>query len=177
MKENSSKSKIKLISIIIAVIVVIVAATAGIYCVSTDQSPKDAFSSIFMKNDEAIVGYWESDKAPGLMAYRFDSDGTYNTYLSTVIIPGTYEIKGNKLYLRNPSTAKDIVYKITISDDVLTLKTVEEDGRPSETEEVLTYNRVEELNQKTLADLAGDYMQEKENTTEEITVEEDTNID
>ena len=166
MDENSSKAKFKIIGSIVGIIVIILIATCGIYCISTSQSPKQAFQTVFKQNDELILGYWESEKSPGLSAYKFDSDGTYNTYLSTVIIPGRYEIEGNKIYLSNPSTGKDIVYKMTVSETKLTLKTVEEDGKESETNEVLVYNRVEELNQKTLTDLIGEYVEDNASTAE-----------
>lgn len=163
-KEKSNVIK-KVVAIVVAVILLI-AVAGGVYCVSTKQSPAQAVKSVFTANDDQIIGKWQSQKNPGLSAFIFYEDGTYDSYLSTVNFSGEYEIKGNKLHLKNPSTSKEIVYKFSVNEKELSLQVVEEDGEKSETKDESKYSRVEELNQKTLTDLIGDLAGESTETEE-----------
>ena len=124
---------------------------------------------MFTSNDEQLIGKWQSQKSPGLTAYVFYDDGTYDSYISTVNFSGNYEVKGNKLTIRNPNTNKDIVYKFSVNEKVLSLTVIEEDGKEPEDSEVNKYDRVDELNQKSLSDLIGELADSKE--TSEDTVE------
>lgn len=124
---------------------------------------------MFTSNDEQLIGKWQSQKSPGLTAYVFYDDGTYDSYISTVNFSGNYEVKGNKLTIRNPNTNKDIVYKFSVNEKVLTLTVIEEDGKEPEDSEVNKYDRVDELNQKSLSDLIGELADSKE--TSEDTAE------
>lgn len=156
----------KIISIIVAIILALVIA-AGVYCVSTKQTPAEAVKTMFSTKDERIIGKWQSQTSPGLSAYVFNDDGTYDSYISVANFSGDYEVKGNKLYLKNPKTSKEIVYKFTVNEKELKLEVVEEDGNEPEEKDVSVYDRVEELNQKTLTDLLGEIKQSSETTTEE----------
>ncbi len=142
-----AKSKLnktqKIISIVIAVILLIVIA-GGAYCISTKQNPVDAAKSVFTSSENQIVGKWQSQKSPGLAAFVFYDDGTYDSYISTVNFSGEYEISGN------------IVYSFTVTGKELSLKVIEEDGEKSENRDETKYDRVNELNQKTLTDMLGD---------------------
>ncbi len=156
----------KIISIIVAIILALVIA-AGVYCVSTKQTPAEAVKTMFSTKDERIIGKWQSQTNPGLSAYVFNDDGTYDSYISVANFSGDYEVKGNKLYLKNPKTSKEIVYKFTVNEKELKLEVVEEDGNEPEEKDVSVYDRVEELNQKTLTDLLGEIKHSSETTTEE----------
>lgn len=153
-KEKSNVTK-KVVAIIAAVILLIVIA-GGVYCISTKQSPAQAVKSVFTASEDQLIGKWESQKSPGLSAFIFYEDGSYDSYLSTVNFSGEYEINGNKLHLKNPTTSKEIVYKFSVNEKELSLQVVEEDGEKSETKDESKYTRVDELNQKTLTDLIGD---------------------
>ena len=143
----------KIISIVVAVILLIVIA-GGVYCVSTKQSPIDAAKSVFTSSENQIVGKWQSQKSPGLSAFVFYDDGTYDSYISTVNFSGEYEIHGNKLTMKNPKTAKEIVYSFSVTGKELSLKVI--DGEKSENRDETKYDRVNELNQKTLTDMLGE---------------------
>jgi len=156
----------KIISIVVAVILALVIA-GGVYCISTKQTPQDAVKTIFSTNDDRLIGKWESQKNPGLSAFVFNEDGTYDSYISVANFSGDYEVKGNKLYLKNPKTSKELVYKFSVTEKELKLEVVEEDGNKPEEEDISVYDRVEELNQKSLTDLLGELKENAETTTEE----------
>ncbi len=155
----------KIISIVAAVILLIVIA-GGVYCISTKQSPIEAVKTVFTDNEEQIVGKWQSQSNPGLQAYIFYDDGTYDSYLSTANFSGRYIIDGNKVSLINPSTSKEIVFKFSVTEKELSLTLIEEDGAEPEEQEVSKYDRVDELNQKSIADLIGELKDNAEETTQ-----------
>ena len=105
---NVKLSKSKIAIIIVAAVLFILLAAGGIYCVATEQSPASAVTSMF-SNEEKLIGKWQSQKAPGMSAYVFYDDGTYDSYLSTVNFTGEYTVKGNKLTLTNPKTSGEVV--------------------------------------------------------------------
>lgn len=149
------------ILIAIAAVIIALAIAMGAYCVATDQPPVDAVKTVFSSDEELLVAKWQSQSAPGLSAYVFYDDGSYDSYLSSVNFSGEYTVKGNKLTLRNPDTEKDIVYKYKITGKVLTLTLIEEDGKEVENPEESKYDQVDELNQKTLSDLIGELQKDK----------------
>ncbi len=149
----------KIIAIVIAVIIVVAGIGSAVYCVTTEQSPAQAFNSVIKSNDEKILGKWQSQSKPGLFAFVFYEDGSYDSYISTVNFSGKYEIKGNKLTLTNPETAKDIIYKFTVNEKVLKLTLIEEDGKKPEEAEENSFDKVDELNQKSFTDLLGELKQ------------------
>ena len=144
-------SKAKTAIIIIAAIIFALLVAGGIYCVATDQSPATAIEAATAHQDK-LVGKWQSQKSPGLSAYVFYDDGTYDSYLSTVNFSGEYTVKGNKITLTNPNTNAQVVYKYKVKGKVLKL-TLMEDDKEAETN---AYDSVDELQMKTLADLIGD---------------------
>lgn len=151
----------KQISILVAVIVFVGAIIGGgIYCVVNDQTPADVISDIVSTNDSQIVGKWQNQTNPGISGYEFFEDGTYDNYLSTFSFSGEYEVKGNKLILRNPQTSKNVVYKINITNDKMTLTLVEEDGKEAQTDEVTDFAKVEHLNLKSFSDIIHDLADE-----------------
>lgn len=163
--------------IIIAVAAVILALiiAGGIYCISTDQNPAEAVNTVFSSNDDKLIGKWQSQTAPGLSAYVFYDDGTYDSYLSTVNFSGNYTVKGNKITLINPDTSKEITYKFKVSGKELTLTLLEEDGREAEInneQDVSKYDKVDELNMKTLSDLIGELATKSDDETTENTSDE-----
>ncbi len=168
-KKGLKKIHIAMITVIAVIVALLIAMS--IYCVSTEQTPPEAIKSIFSSDEELLVAKWQSQSAPGLSAYVFYDDGTYDSYLSSVNFSGKYTVKGNKLTLRNPDTEKDIVYKYKITGKVLTLTLFEEDGEKVETPEESKYDKVDELNQKTLSDLIGEIQadKEKKDSTEKST--------
>lgn len=155
-------SKAKLAIIIVAAVIFVLLAAGGIYCVATDQSPASAITAVTAHQDK-LVGKWQSQKSPGLSAYVFYDDGTYDSYLSTVNFSGEYTVKGNKITLTNPNTSGEVVYKYKIKGKVLTL-TLIENGKEAEAN---TYDSVDELQMKTLADLIGDSIKDNNTTTTE----------
>lgn len=161
---------LKIISVVLAVIIVILVA-GGIYCISTKQTPVEAVKTVFTDNNEQLIGKWQSQSKPGLSAYVFYEDGTYDSYISTANFSGRYIIDGHKLRLVNPSTNKEVVYRFSVNEKVLTLTLVEENGSISEEKEVSKYDRVDELNQKSLADLIGELKEDNESTSAESSEE------
>lgn len=156
----------KIISIVVAVILAVVIA-GGVYCAVTKQTPAQAIKTMVSSNNDQLIGKWQSQSNPGLSAFVFNDDGSYDSYLSVANFSGDYEVKGNKLYLKNPKTSKEIVYKFNVNEKELKLEVIEEDGEEPEEKDVSVYDRVEELNQKTLTDLLGELKQDTEATTEE----------
>lgn len=165
-KKGLSKTAKIIISVIAGIIAALIIA-AGAYCIATDQNPSQAAKSIFTSGDEQIVGKWQSQKSPGLSAYVFYDDGTYDSYISTANFSGNYEIDGSKLILKNPSTSKDIVFKYKVTEKELSLTVLEEDGVEADGTEVSKYDRVDELNQKSLADIIGELAEDNETTSQE----------
>lgn len=154
-------SKAKTAIIIIAAIIFALLVAGGIYCVATDQSPATAIEAATAHQDK-FVGKWQSQKSPGLSAYVFYDDGTYDSYLSTVNFSGEYTVKGNKITLTNPNTNAQVVYKYKVKGKVLTL-TLMEDDKEAESN---AYDSVDELQMKTLADLIGDSIKDNNTTTQ-----------
>ena len=149
-------SKAKTAIIIIAAIVFALLVAGG------DQSPATAIQAATAHQDK-LVGKWQSQKSPGLSAYVFYDDGTYDSYLSTVNFSGEYTVKGNKITLTNPNTNAQVVYKYKVKGKVLKL-TLMEDDKEAETN---AYDSVDELQMKTLADLIGDSIKDNNTTTQE----------
>lgn len=165
MKTNKLSVAKKIIIAVAAVILALIIA-GGVYCVSTQQNPAEAAKTIFTDNEELLIGKWQSQENPGVSAYVFYDDESYDSYLSTVNFTGRYTISGNKLALINPSTSKEIVYKFSVTEKELTLTLVEEDGKKPEEKEVSKYDRVDELNQISFPDLIEQAKEGNETTTE-----------
>lgn len=156
-KINLSKTSKIVISIVAVILALVIAG--GVYCIATKQNPVEAVQSVFSSNDEKLIGKWQSQTSPGLSAYVFDDDGTYDSYLSTVNFSGNYTVDGNKLILVNPDTNRQVVYRFKVSGNELTLTLLNDDGSESEINgepDESKFDKVDELNMKTLSDLIGE---------------------
>lgn len=162
-----SKKQISIFAAIIVFVGIIIGG--GIYCVVNDQTPADVITDIVSTNDSQIVGKWQNQSNPGISGYEFFEDGTYDNYLSTFSFSGEYEVKGNKLTLKNPQTGKNVVYKIKITNEEMTLTLVEEDGKEALTDEVTNFAKVEHFNLKSFSDILHDLTDEanKKDTTQQ----------
>lgn len=170
-KKTKKKINVSKKGIIIAVVclLAVIIIGGGVFCVVTEQNPVEAVQSVFTSKEKAIIGNWQSQDKPDLVAYVFYKNGTYDSFLSNFNFDGEYTIDGNKITLYNPNTEKKMVYKFTIYGDVLTLTLIEEDGEEVEEQEVSKYDKVEELNMRSLTDIIGqiqDEHDEQEATTE-----------
>lgn len=170
-KKTKKKINVSKKGIIIAVVclLAVIIIGGGVFCVVTEQNPVEAVQSVFTSKEKAIIGNWQSQDKPDLVAYVFYENGTYDSFLSNFNFDGEYTIDGNKITLYNPNTEKKMVYKFTIYGDVLTLTLIEEDGEEVEEQEVSKYDKVEELNMRSLTDIIGqiqDEHDEQEATTE-----------
>lgn len=170
------KSITKKQGIIIAVIVVFAVILVGstIYCAVNDENPKEMLTDIFTTNDQQIVGKWQNSENPGLSAYEFYDDGTYDSYLSTFAFTGEYKIEGNKITLSNPNSNKTVVYKISLNANSLTMELVEEDGEEPTESEVNQFDRVDNLNMKSITDLISDLADTSDDDDSTTTTEEPT---
>lgn len=173
-KKSKKKISVSKKGIIIAVVclLAVIIIGGGVFCIVTEQNPVEAVQSIFTSREEAILGNWQSQDKPDLVAYVFYENGTYDSFLSNFNFDGEYTIDGNKLSLYNPDTEKRLVYKFTIYGDVLTLTLIEEDGEEVKDQEVSKYDKVDELNMRSLTDIIGqlkDEHDEKESSTETTT--------
>lgn len=166
-KKPLTKSK-KVVLIVVCCLLAAVLIGGGVFCIATEQNPVEAVQGIFTSKEAAICANWQSQDKPDLVAYVFYENGTYDSFLSNFNFDGEYSIDGNKLSLYNPDTEKRFVYKFTIYGDVLTLTLLEEDGKAVEEQEVSKFDRVDELNMKSLTDIIG---QIQENHNESTTAE------
>lgn len=162
-KVNLSKTG-KIIVTAVAVILALFIA-GGSYCIATDQNPVEATKTIFASDKVKLVGKWQSQSAPGLSAYVFYEDGTYDSYLSTVKFSGTYTVKGHEITLVNPESKKEVKYNFNISGKVLTLTALDNEGIKDKSD-VLKFDSVDELKQKTINDLIGELVSEKDKESE-----------
>lgn len=164
-KSENKKPMSKTTKIIIAVvcaIILIAVAGGGIYCAVTQQNPADATKSVFSSNEDKIIGKWQSQSSPGLSAYVFYNDGTYDSYLSTVNFSGRYTIDGSTLTLINTETEKQVQYKFSVTAKELTMTLLDDNG--DETDDPVKYDLVSELNQKSFSDIIGDAVANSETT-------------
>lgn len=151
----------RLIILFCAILTVVLVIGSGVYCIATDQSPASALSSVFTSNKKEICAKWQNQERPGLSAYVFYEDGTYDSYLSSYNFDGEYTIKRNKITLVNPTTKKELVYDFSIHGDVLTLTLIKEDGEKLDEPEVSKFDKVDELNMKNLSDIISDIKDSK----------------
>lgn len=170
-KKTKKRINVSKKGIIIAVfcLLAVIIIGGGVFCVVTEQNPVEAVQSVFTSKEKAIIGNWQNQDKPDLVAYVFYENGTYDSFLSNFNFDGEYTIDGNKITLYNPNTEKKMVYKFTIYGDVLTLTLIEEDGEEVEEQEVSKYDKVDELNMRSLTDIIGqiqDEHDEQDATTE-----------
>ncbi len=169
VKEKKTFTKKQLIiSIVIAVILAIAICITAV-CITNDVNPITYSLSIITKDKDKLIGKWQSQDAPGLSAYVFYEDGEYDTYISSFNFSGTYETKGDKLILVNNRSKQEITYKYSVTGNTLTLRLVDDNGEKVKDDETLKFDKVDTLNQKSLADMLGDLKKDAETTTETTT--------
>lgn len=169
-KKKISVSKKGIIIAVVCLLAVIIIG-GGVFCIVTEQNPVEAVQSIFTSREEAIIGNWQSQDKPDLVAYVFYENGTYDSFLSNFNFDGEYTIDGNKISLYNPDTEKRMVYKFTIYGDMLTLTLIEEDGEEVKEQEVSKYDKVDELNMRSLTDIIGQLKDEHDEKESESSTE------
>lgn len=154
--------------VVIAVLAVLAVGTVVI-CSVADINPVSYIAGEASK--DKLVNKWQSQTAPGLTAYEFFEDGTYTSYLSTYSFDGEYEVKGDDLILKNPSSNQNVIYKYKIVGDTLTLTMTDSNGTVLEDREPNKFDRVDSLNQKSIQDMIDDY---RASVSEESTSTETT---
>lgn len=163
-----TKKQIILLSVI-AVLVVVLLTWGGI-SIAKHEDPISAINSVVTGKD-ALIGSWQGEKA--INAYVFYEDGTYESYISTYAIDGTYSIAGNKLTLKASAAEGYVTYKYSISGDTLTLTLVDSNGQEPETKEEHEFTKVDQLNMKSPVDILQDFAEEIQENPEETTEEAD----
>ncbi len=159
--KSPKKFEFNLKALIFAIVGIILAAiiALGVYSAVNKQSPVSAVKSIFTSDEKEIIGNWQmigdddsqdSDVATGVQSLVFRDDGTCDRYLWTYNLGGKYSIDGNVITItKNKLT---IQYKFKVNKDKLTL-TVMQNGKVSKDKSsVSVYEKVDELNQKSLTD-------------------------
>ena len=126
MKINVKGLNKKQIALIIAIAVfAVVLIVWGSVSVVNKESPIAVISDVFT-NEDALIGSWQGEKA--INAYVFKEDGTYESYISTFGIEGTYTVSGREITLSALGSTGNVVYKYKISGDTLTLTLISSNG-------------------------------------------------
>ncbi len=162
-KKMFSRKQVVLISVLCAVIVAAVILT--VTCVVNDFNPITYVASVVTKDEENLIGIWQSEEAPGISAYVFNEDGTYDSYISSFNFGGEYEVNADKLTLVNPLSDQKVVYRYSVNGDKLTMTLIEENGSKVKNSEPNKYNKSKTLSQKSLTDLLGELKKNQEETT------------
>ena len=164
MKINIKKLSKKQIIIfsVIAVFIIALLAWGGI-SIARHEDPITAMNDVITGKD-ALIGNWQGEKA--ITAYVFYSDGTYQSYISSYPIDGTYELKGNKITLKALNADGSVTYKYSIRGDTLTLTLVDSNGTAPEEEEEHTFTKVDQLNMKDPIEIIQDFAEEIQGTTD-----------
>ncbi len=167
VKKTFTKKQL-IVSIVIAVILAVAICITAV-CIANDVNPITYSLSVITKDKDKLIGKWQSQDAPGLSAYVFYEDGEYDTYISSFNFSGTYETKGDKLILTNNRSKQEITYQYSVSGSTLTLRLVDDNGEKVKDDETLKFDKVDTLNQKSLADMLGDLKKDAETTAETTT--------
>lgn len=167
VKKTFTKKQL-IVSIVIAVILAVAICITAV-CIANDVNPITYSLSVITKDKDKLIGKWQSQDAPGLFAYVFYEDGEYDTYISSFNFSGTYETKGDKLILTNNRSKQEITYQYSVSGSTLTLRLVDDNGEKVKDDETLKFDKVDTLNQKSLADMLGDLKKDAETTAETTT--------
>ncbi len=152
-----------IISIVIAVFAAAI-VTGTIVCAINHVNPVSYVAG--EANKGKLVGKWQSQNAPGLSAYEFFEDGTYSSYISTYSFDGEYDVKGDKLVLKNTKTNQEATYKYAINGSTLSLTLVNTNGSDLDDKEPNKYDKVDSLNQKSISQMLDAY---KEKASESST--------
>lgn len=156
MSKKSGGSKLKIILAIVICIVLAIVIPTGIYCAVKQESPASVVQSIFVSNEDRIVGKWQNEARTS--AYEFFDNGTYESYFSTFSYTGDYTVKGDELTLSNPSSDSTVTYKIKLNKNELTMIAIKEAGLETDTsqESSSTYQKVERIQTKSIAQILED---------------------
>lgn len=159
----SSKQTKLIAAICIILAVLIIGATT---CIINDINPVSYTISVLTGSSKKLVNKWQSQDAPGITAYEFHDDGTYDSHTLGYVFHGEYETKGDRLILRRSGSKFAVEYKYSIKNDVLTMTLYKEGSRKldKEKQKQFKYDRVDFLNQKSLGELLNNAL--PENTTE-----------
>lgn len=152
-----------IISIVIAVFAAAI-VTGTVVCAINHVNPVSYVAG--KANKGKLVGKWQSQNAPGLSAYEFFEDGTYSSYISTYSFDGEYDVKGDKLVLKNTKTNQEATYKYAINGNTLSLTLVNTNGSDLDDKEPNKYDKVDSLNQKSISQMLDAY---KEKASESST--------
>lgn len=152
-----------IISIVIAVFAAAI-LTGTVVCAINHVNPVSYVAG--EANKGKLVGKWQSQNAPGLSAYEFFEDGTYSSYISTYSFDGEYDVKGDKLVLKNTKTNQEATYKYAINGSTLSLTLVNTNGSDLDDKEPNKYDKVDSLNQKSISQMLDAY---KEKASESST--------
>lgn len=152
-----------IISIVIAVFAAAI-VTGTVVCAINHVNPVSYVAG--EANKGKLVGKWQSQNAPGLSAYEFFEDGTYSSYISTYSFDGEYDVKGDKLVLKNTKTNQEATYKYAINGNTLSLTLVNTNGSDLDDKEPNKYDKVDSLNQKSISQMLDAY---KEKASESST--------
>lgn len=152
-----------IISIVIAVFAAAI-VTGTVVCAINHVNPVSYVAGEANKGN--LVGKWQSQNAPGLSAYEFFEDGTYSSYISTYSFDGEYDVKGDKLVLKNTKTNQEATYKYAINGSTLSLTLVNTNGSDLDDKEPNKYDKVDSLNQKSISQMLDAY---KEKASESST--------
>lgn len=152
-----------IISIVIAVFAAAI-VTGTVVCAINHVNPVSYVAG--EANKGILVGKWQSQNAPGLSAYEFFEDGTYSSYISTYSFDGEYDVKGDKLVLKNTKTNQEATYKYAINGSTLSLTLVNTNGSDLDDKEPNKYDKVDSLNQKSISQMLDAY---KEKASESST--------
>lgn len=152
-----------IISIVIAVFAAAI-VTGTVVCAINHVNPVSYVAG--EANKGKLVGKWQSQNAPGLSAYEFFEDGTYSSYISTYSFDGEYDVKGDKLVLKNTKTNQEATYKYAINGSTLSLTLVNTNGSDLDDKEPNKYDKVDSLNQKSISQMLDAYKEKaSENST------------
>ncbi len=159
-KKVFSQKQVVLISLLCAFIAA--AVILSVVCVANDFNPFTYVASVVTNDEEGLIGKWQSQTSPGLTAYVFDEDGTYDSYISSFNFGGEYEVNGDKLILINPLSHQEVVYRYSVTGDTLSMTLIEENGAKASDSQTNKFDRVDSLAQKSPADLLGELKKNSE---------------
>lgn len=151
----------KQVTIIAIACVVLALLIVGItVCAVNDVNPVSYIASVVTNDKKNLVAKWQSQSTPGLSAYVFNEDGTYDSYISSFKFTGEYETKGDRLILINPESKEQVEYKYSVRNDVLSMTLAKENNKKVDSSKEMKFDRVDTLNQKTIEDLIGSLTEE-----------------
>lgn len=144
-----NSKQVIILAVICVILALLIAGTT--VCIVKDVNPFSYISSVVTNDKKQLVGKWESVDTPGLSAYVFRDDGTYDSYITAIKFEGAYKTNGYKLTLINPQTKQEVTYNYSVSGD--TLKLVPENPQKGTEDITLSFKKVENLSQKSIDEI------------------------